>query len=534
MSIDIVLATFNARYTHASLGLRYLRANLGALRERSVIVEATLATSPWSMADRILALAPKIVGIGVYIWNARESQQLVRMLKQVAPQIVVIVGGPEVSHETEAQAMFPWVDHVVRGEGDLAFARLCEHVLAPRRLAMLPPKIVDGGTPDLATLALPYDEYSDEDLRDRTVYIEASRGCPFRCAFCLSALDRGVRAFPREHFHAALDDLYRRGLRRFKFVDRTFNLAIDDATAILRFFLERDHDALFLHFEMIPDRLPGELLELLTRFPSGAVQLEVGFQTFDPEVARRIERRTQRDRALENLRRLRETTGVHVHADLIAGLPGESWETFGAGFDTLVAAGPQEIQLGVLKRLRGAPLATSPHTEGFIFDDQPPYEVLQTPTWTFARLAELRRVAWVWDRVFNQGRAPQCAALLLEAWAARGSVFEGLADFAATVVAKEPVLHGVPWERWLRHMYEHLCALGIDPTLALAAAQQDARKVRLPSFAPTSEASVRDPRPAQGPPPRQRRHLEGPAAESDDAPRPGQVPRVRAHGRITT
>jgi radical SAM superfamily enzyme YgiQ (UPF0313 family) len=516
MASDIVLATLNARYTHASLGLRYLRANLGAYRERAEIVEGTLDVRPLDFVERLLEGAPRIVGLGVYIWNAQLSLEVVRLLRQVAPDVVVVVGGPEVSHEVEAQEICELSHHVVRGEGEVAFRELCRAILDPRPLDEVPAKVRDGGTPELAELALPFDEYTEEDLRRRAIYVEASRGCPFRCAFCLSALDKQVRPFPLDALLEGLDGLYRRGLRRFRFVDRTFNLAIDDAVAILRFFRERSGEEpledLFLHFEMIPDRLPDELLAELALFPPGVVQLEVGLQTFDPDVARAIQRRTDFEKAVANIRALREHTGVHIHADLIAGLPGETWEGFARGFDALEAAGPQEIQLGILKRLRGAPLTELPEAAAIVFERTPPYEVLHTPTLSFGQLMELRRVARVWDRVFNEGRFVQSASLLLERWRDAGSVFEGLSRLARAVHAEEGALHGISLLRWAEHVHRALLDAGLAAEVSAEAIRDDyceGDRRRPPPFL--------DPRPerpapaigGKGPPERQRRHLAG-------------------------
>ncbi len=212
------------------------------------------------------------------------------------------------------------------------------------------------------------------------IYVEASRGCPFSCEFCLSSLDVPVRNVPLAPFLAEMQRLLDRGVSQFKFVDRTFNLNLNVSRSILQFFLERYRPGLFLHFEMIPDRLPEPLRELIRQFPPGALQFEVGIQTFDEQVAQRISRRQDNQKLAENLRFLREETGVHVHADLIVGLPGETLESFAAGFDRLVALGPQEIQVGLLKRLRGTPIVRhdSPNGPWSTARTPLPYEVLQT------------------------------------------------------------------------------------------------------------------------------------------------------------
>jgi radical SAM superfamily enzyme YgiQ (UPF0313 family) len=219
------------------------------------------------------------------------------------------------------------------------------------------PKIIPAELPKLEDVALPYDLYTPHDLAHRVVYVEASRGCPFTCEFCLSSLDIPVRQFPLEKFLTAMEGLLTRGATQFKFVDRTFNLNLMVSRAILQFFLARMRPGLFVHFEMVPDRLPEALRAVIAQFPAGSLQFEVGVQTFDEQTSRNISRRQDHAKLAENLTWLRSHTGVHVHADLIVGLPGEDLASFARGFDRLVALGPQEIQVGILKRLRGTPLS---------------------------------------------------------------------------------------------------------------------------------------------------------------------------------
>lgn len=406
---EILLTTLNAKYAHAAFGLRYLMANLGPLRQRAGIVEFDINQRAIDVVEAILEQRPRIVGIGVYIWNAELSLQVVAMLKRIRPDLIVIVGGPEVSYETDQQEICALADYVITGEADLAFAELCDKLLRGSRPLM---RVIPAELPQFDRLVLPYDLYTDEDAARRVIYVEASRGCPFKCEFCLSSLDVPVRNVPLDDFLAHMQRLLDRGVRQFKFVDRTFNLNLNFSRAILQFFLDRYTPDLFLHFEMIPDRLPEGLRELIARFPPGALQFEVGIQTFNEEVAKRISRRQDNARVADNFRFLREQTGVHIHADLIVGLPGEDLASFAAGFDRLVALGPQEIQVGILKRLRGTPITRHDAEWEMVYSPHPPYEVLSTKTMPFATLQAMRRFARYWDIVANSGRFVRTTPLL--------------------------------------------------------------------------------------------------------------------------
>ena len=233
---DIVLTTLNARYAHASFGLRYLLANLRELQPRAAMLEFDVNQRTVDILESILSQNPKIIGVGVYIWNAQQSLELVANLKRVRPDIVVVLGGPEVSYETDQQEICRIADYVVTGEADLAFADLCRQVLAGRRPLM---KVIPAELPEFGILSLPYEHYTDTDIANRVIYVEASRGCPFKCEFCLSSLDVPVRNVPIDDFLAAMQTLLDRGVRSFKFVDRTFNLNLNIGRSILEFFLAR-------------------------------------------------------------------------------------------------------------------------------------------------------------------------------------------------------------------------------------------------------------------------------------------------------
>ena len=406
---DIVLTTLNAKHIHAAFGLRYLMANLGALRPAAALLEFDINQRPVDIAEKLLAQQPKVLGIGVYIWNAGPATELVATLKRVRPDLTIVLGGPEVSYETEMQPIVRMADYTITGEGDLAFAALCRRLLAGERPAA---KIIPAAPPDFSNLALPYDLYDNHDVAHRIIYVEASRGCPFSCEFCLSSLDNAVRRVPLPALLDQLQRLLDRGVRQFKFVDRTFNLSVDTSRAILEFLLERHRPGHLFHFELVPDRLPEALREVIVRFPPAALQFEIGVQTFNEEVAERIQRRQDYRRLEENFRFLREQTGVHLHADLIVGLPGESVESFAAGFDRLIALRPHEIQVGILKRLRGTPVTRHDGDWQMAYNPHPPYEILQNRLIDFPAMQRLRRFARYWDLLGNSGNFRETLPLI--------------------------------------------------------------------------------------------------------------------------
>ena len=447
---DIVLTTLNAKYAHASFGLRYLHANLGDLRERTELLEFDISQRTVDVLESLLARNPKIVALGVYIWNIEESTRLVGELKRVRPQIQVILGGPEVSYETDQQEITRLADYVVTGEADITFPRVCAEILQSKNPGA--GRVIAADLPQFAQLKLPYDLYTADDIAHRVIYVEASRGCPYECEFCLSSLDIPVRQAPAAEFLAAMDSLLDRGVRQFKFVDRTFNLNLKTSRAILSFFLERYRPGLFLHFEMIPDRLPDSLRDLIRQFPNGALQFEVGIQTFNDDVAVLISRRQDNALVEANLRWLREATGVHVHADLIVGLPGESVDSFGRGFDRLVALGPQEIQVGLLKRLRGTPIIRHDVEWGMIYSPAAPYEILQTRLIDYATMQRMRRFARYWDLVSNSGNFLESTPLIWD----RGLPFQSFLHFSDWVYAASGRTNGIALKRLAELLFRYL------------------------------------------------------------------------------
>jgi radical SAM superfamily enzyme YgiQ (UPF0313 family) len=407
---DIILTTLNSRYIHCAFGLRYLYANLGELQAITSLAGFPIHERPLDIVEKLLKKNPKIIGFSVYIWNIAEITQTIAMLKQVAPQIIIVLGGPEVSHAPDQPEVVELADYVVMGAGEISFRLLCEQILQSNKPLN---KIIQGDLASLDKLTLPYDLYDEEDIRNRVIYVEASRGCPFKCEFCLSSLDKTSKPFELTAFLEEIEHLYQRGARNFKFIDRTFNLKVATSVTILEFFLERMRDDLYLHFEVIPDNLPDKLKQVLTRFPPESLQFEIGVQTFDPDIQDLISRRQNNKKTCENLRWLRKNTGAHLHTDLIFGLPQDTLANFAKSFDLLVSLNPQEIQLGILKRLRGAPINRHTNEYQLRYNPLPPYNILSTRDIDFSTLQRVNRFARYWDMIANSGRFPKTLPLIL-------------------------------------------------------------------------------------------------------------------------
>lgn len=506
-SSKIVLATLNAKYSHASFGLRYLYANLGDLRAQAEIIEFEINQRPIDIVEKIVASGAGIVGLGVYIWNTAQTFEVLALLKRLRPEVVVILGGPEVSYETEKQAITALSDYVICGEADHAFRELCLSILRNEPPAA---KVSVAAVPQPETLASPYEFYQDSDLKNRIVYVEASRGCPFTCEFCLSSLDIPVRQFEVDSFLQQMDLLWQRGLRQFKFVDRTFNLNLRTSKTILEFFLQRCEAGMFVHFEMVPDRLPDALREIIKRFPAGSLQFEVGIQSFNPHVGGLISRRQDFDKIADNLRFLRAETGVHVHADLIAGLPGEDLESFARGFDRLVELDPHEIQVGILKRLRGTPIVRHDAEWEMLYSPHAPYEVLQTKLIDFPTMQRLQRFARYWDLVANSGRFVLSKPLL---WSGGRRPFDSFMAFSDWLFGRVGVRHGISLKALSGFLFDFLTGeLSVPPAEAGAALVSDLQRggnldfaAELRPFVPTSRHTGKFV--THGLPKRQTRHV---------------------------
>lgn len=446
---NIILTTLNARYSHTSLALRYLYANLKELKENAKILEFVINSSNQTIAEQILEHKPKIVGIAVYIWNATDVAELVQTIKKVSPETIVVLGGPEVSYKP-LRVNFDMADYIITGEGEVSFYNLCKDILDGN---CKEPRVINSPKVDLENIVLPYDDYTDFDIKNRHIYVEMARGCPFECEFCLSSIDTKMRYLSIEVFLEQIDKLWLRGARNFKFIDRTFNIKISYAKAILNYFLEKEEEY-FLHFEVIPDNFPQELRELIKKFKAGSLQLEVGIQTLNLDVAKEIHRNLRIDKIKDNLKFLSQETHAHMHIDLIIGLPSETIESFGKNLDLLYTLSTGEIQVGILKKLSGTTLDRHDKIYGMVYSDLPPYDILKNDLISFEQMQELKRFARFWDIVYNSGNFQKTTALLFE----DGKVFENFYNLSKWLYRRSESTYKISLDRMAEFLFEYMSA----------------------------------------------------------------------------
>ena len=474
---DILLVGVNSRYSHTSLALRYLRANLEELRDKSQIVEFTINENEDSIVENILLKNPKIVGIGVYIWNALQVKKIVDILKAVTPDIKIVLGGPEVSH-LPLRVDFSSADFIIQGEGEVSFYHLCKSLLSGKEVSQ---RVLRAIMPDTKKIKLPYDEYTSHDIQHRLIYVEASRGCPFECEFCLSAIDERVRYFDVDEVLSEFTKLWDKGVRNFKFIDRTFNLNIAYANKIMDFFLSKD-EPYSLHFEVVPDNFPTRLKEKIKLFPPHSLQLEIGIQSLNGEILANINRKMDIQKAKENIAFLENETNAHLHVDLIIGLPGESIESFADNLNRLKEITNSEIQLGVLKKLSGTTISRWDKKFGMIYSSTPPYEILQNDFISYLELQKLKRFARFWDLVYNSGNFHKTKDFIWQ----NSTVYDGFYHFSEWIYNQTQSTWQISLMRLSELIFRYLTEVkGFDKTMIADSILDDIIKVegrKVPGF----------------------------------------------------
>lgn len=421
--MKVLLTTLNSKYSHLSLALRYLRA---VLRQNPAL-EVTLQEFTVNQgADDILpalyAGAYDCVCFSTYIWNVRQTLQLAGSLKKIRPDTRILLGGPEVTHAPASILKdHPYIDGLILGEGEDTLKRLLEAGFDKPGWQSLAGTAwnTEGGLrinpaaqliAELDTIPFPYDE--GEDFSDRLVYYESSRGCPYHCTYCLSSAEEGVRFFSLPRVFKDLQWLLAQNIRTVKFVDRTFNLDPARYLPIIDFIEAHDNGRTCFHFEISAGILPEEAIRRFTGLRKGLVQFEIGVQSTCPEALRASGRPDWTEAILKNAAQLRAGDNIHIHLDLIAGLPHEGYERFLESFDAVYRVRPHLLQLGFLKLIKGTAMRRKAAFYGFQWQEEAPYEVLESKWLTYGELVRLKQLEQLLDRYYQGGRFQRTMPLL--------------------------------------------------------------------------------------------------------------------------
>ena len=421
--MKVILTTLNAKYTHTSLALRYLR---GCCRDfcDAEIMEFTINNQLLDILGQIYEKRPDVIGIVCYIWNIEMVKQLVKIFHRVLPDCRIVCGGPEVSYNTASfMQNFPMVDYVVRGEGEEAFAQLLQKLQSGHQITDIrgiayreeSGEICEGEAVtigDLDTIVFPYEKMEMSEIKDRILYYETSRGCPFACKYCLSCATKGVRYFSIERVLKELAFFVKQDVRQVKFVDRTFNADKAHFVPIIDFIAKQDCRTNF-HFEVAIDYMDDEVLAALKCMPKGRVQLEIGIQSTNKETLQAVSRVNHWDKISANIKQILSFHNIHLHVDLIIGLPNEDKLSFSKSFNDVYELKPDMLQLGFLKFLKGAAIMKIVKEHEYVFMDMAPYQVLANKYMSYGEIRWFHSFEDVFERYYNAGRFRKTIAYLI-------------------------------------------------------------------------------------------------------------------------
>lgn len=438
----VVLAALNAKYIHSNLALRYLsRFQDNNKKHHLVTREFTINQRLDFIAEELFRLQPDVILFSAYIWNVEMLRQLCPLLKKILPDCILGFGGPEVSYESETFLREnPTVDIVMRGEGEIVFSKLLDYFDfgVPAALEEIGSLTFRRGEEivstmqevplDLALLPFPYEE-DFSDVENQIIYYESSRGCPYRCGYCLSSVEQGVRFVPLEKVLPDLQKFLDAGVRQVKFIDRTFNCRKSHAMAIWKYLHEHDNGITNFHFEMTADLIDQETIDFLKTVRKGLFQFEIGVQSTNPHTIQAINRNVDFEKLSGIVKQIKAGGNIHQHLDLIAGLPYEDYASFGRSFNDVYALEPEQLQLGFLKVLKGSMLHQRQKDFDIVYHDTAPYEVLTTHALPFEDTLRLKYIEEMVETYYNSGRFLHTLAYLVPLHESPFAFFEALSIF---------------------------------------------------------------------------------------------------------
>lgn len=407
-----LLTAINSKYIHTGLGVRYVREYAKKQGHDVDLLEETINTPILSVLEKIMAQDYKVYGFSVHIWNKQFVFKLISMLRSLKPQAIIVVGGPEVSFDaTNIFEEQSGINYILQGEGEIIFSDLLDCLKdskdIPLHIAYINNGNIDlnGGATvisDLSILPFPYPDLEIVNSQHKIVYYECTRGCPFNCAYCLSGISRTVRKRPLDLVLRDVDKFIAAKVPLVKFVDRTYNLDQNYFLPMMKYLAAADTEATF-HFEIKADILTEEVLTFLQTVPKGRFQLEIGIQSTNPETLKAINRKDDWEKLANNVKKLLSFKNMHIHVDLIAGLPYEDLTIFSKSFNDVYTLNADMLQLGFLKVLPGTQMRKETKKHELIFMSDTPYEILATKYMSYQDMQFLKRLENVLDQTANSG-----------------------------------------------------------------------------------------------------------------------------------
>lgn len=433
--MQFLLVALNAKYIHSNPALYSLKRFAGKNAVHVQIAEYTINHRMEEILEDIFCRKPDVIAFSCYIWNWEIIQKIIVELHKLLPKLPIWLGGPEVSFDAgEILDRYPQLSGIMTGEGEAVFSELLSHYLyqdrQPREIAGL--VLRDGPTGERKPLdmsKIPFLYESTEDFRNRILYYESQRGCPFRCSYCLSSIDKTVRFRDINVVKRELQYFLDNKVKQVKFVDRTFNCNREHAMEIWRYILEHDNSVTNFHFEIAGDMLGDEETALLARMRPGLVQLEIGVQTTNKRTLQEIRRKTDFTKLKAAVETVKKAGNIHQHLDLIAGLPYEDYESFGKSFDEVFSLGPNQLQLGFLKVLKGSYMHEMAEEYGLVYTQEPPYEVLFTRWLSYEEVRRLKRIEEMVEIYYNSNQFTHTLAFLQGAFHSPFAMFEALVRY---------------------------------------------------------------------------------------------------------
>jgi len=381
-----------------NLAIRYLYESAHEYKDQIQIKEFTINNDDDYIYTELVSGEHELVCFSCYIWNIEKILYLAENLKKAKPQVKIVLGGPEVSFDREAlleQCSF--IDAVIIGEGEQAFKRLCKDFLAGK--AIQTNKFEDPIAPEL--IPFPYKTIGIQ--KDKTLYYESSRGCPYRCSYCLSSIDNSIRALPMDRVRQELDFFLSSNVKQVKFIDRTFNWNDDRCYDIINYLMDHDNGVTNFHFEMCGELITQRLIDRLKDARPGQMQFEIGIQSTNRQTLEAVNRTENFEKAKANIEQILSFKNIHVHLDLIAGLPFEDYRTFRTSFNQVYAMKPDMLQLGFLKLLKGTHIRENAASYGYVYRRKAPYEVISNNCISAEEIARIKQIEAVLDLYYNKG-----------------------------------------------------------------------------------------------------------------------------------